>query len=278
MDNGYIHVKVAAISMKARRWKKEINADKMESLFREAAKTKAQVAVITEGALEGLAGTTAYTDYRYSSEHPEAVNRMVEIAESVKGKYIGRFRDLAKSLSMCLCFGFAERAAGKVYNTAIFIDQEGEICGTHRKMHQAPSLGPVIWHGDRIRAFNTPYGKAGILICADRWNSLVARALVLDGARVLYVPTHGDKTRGENNRRVLARARENGVPIVQANVGANLIISKGEIVGYKWGHDRVTTASIAIPVKPSETERREVEREFLDWRERELFTDLPPKK
>ena len=273
MGNGYINVKVAAISMKARRWEKESNADKMEKLFREAAKTESQIAVITEDALEGLAGTAAFTDYNYFSNHPELVNRMVELAEPIDGKYINRFRELAKTLRMCLCFGFAERFDCKVYNTAIFIDYQGKVCGTYRKMHQQPDVGPLIWHGEKIRAFNTPYGRAGILICADRWNSLVARALVLDGAQVLYIPTHGDKTRKENNTRVMARARENGVPIVQANVGANLIISKGEIVGYQWGYDRVTAATIAIPTKPSEKAAKEVEREFLEWREKIFFKE-----
>ena len=172
---------------------------------------------------------------------------------------------------MCLCFGFAEYRDDTVFNTAIFIDSHGNICGTHQKMHEAPSVGPLKWCGNSIKAIHTPYGMAGILICADRWTPMVARALVLDGAQVLYIPTHGDKTRAENNRRVMERARENGVPVVQANFGANLIISKGEIVAYQWGYDRVTTAVIDVPVKPSDESAREMEQEFLDWRKRRLF-------
>ena len=73
---------------------------------------------------------------------------------------------------------------------------------------------------------------------------------MLDGARLLLIPSYGARDRRQNQT-VLARARENGVPIVEANVGMNLIISKGEVVAYKWGVDRITTADIEVPALPS---------------------------
>jgi hypothetical protein len=68
----------------------------------------------------------------------------------------------------------------------------------------------------------------------------------------------------------LARARENGVPIVEANVGMNLIISKGEIVAYKWGNDQITTAAIDIPVPPSLEMARFYEQEYLKYQGPEM--------
>ena len=65
------------------------------------------------------------------------------------------------------------------------------------------------------------------------------------------------------NRTVLARARENGVPIVEANVGMNLIISKGEIIAYKWGNDQISTADIDIPILPSTEAARRSEQAYL---------------
>ena len=154
-------------------------------------------------------------------------------------------------LKTCLCFGFAERrGTSSVYNSAVFIDEEGDICGTYHKTQFAEGTHPS-WNfnciGETIRAFDTPFGRAGILICNDRWNPLIARTLVLDGAQFLLIPSYGSKGKSQNQT-VLARARENGVPIVEANVGMNLIINKGEIVAYKWGNDQISTASIDIPV------------------------------
>ena len=64
----------------------------------------------------------------------------------------------------------------------------------------------------------------------------------------------------------MGRARENGVPIVEANVGVNMIVSKGEVVAYKWGNDCITTAEIEIPMNVGRfTEHaREYEKQYLE--------------
>ena len=53
------------------------------------------------------------------------------------------------------------------------------------------------------------------------------------------------------------------MPIVEANVGMNLIASKGEIAAYAWGNDRITTAVVDVPAAPSERAARQLEGEFL---------------
>ena len=147
----------------------------------------------------------------------------------------------------------------------MFIDDNGEICGRYHKTQLAEGTHPS-WNfnriGNTLRAFDTPLGRAGIVICNDRWNPLITRTLVLDGAALIFIPSYGSKLKAQNET-VLARARENGVPIVEANVGLNLIISKGEIVAYKWGNDQITTAVIDIPIPPSLEVARSSEQEYL---------------
>ena len=53
---------------------------------------------------------------------------------------------------------------------------------------------------------------------------MAARALALDGARLILIPTYGSRTRIRNGF-VMARARENGVAVVQANRGMNMMVS-----------------------------------------------------
>jgi len=43
----------------------------------------------------------------------------------------------------------------------------------------------------------------------------------------------------------------------------NLIISKGEIIAYKWGNDQISTADIDIPHPPSTEAARHSEQEYL---------------
>jgi predicted amidohydrolase len=254
----YNSVKVAAISLKPTKWDKPANADKMEQFIAEAAKAQPQVILTTEGVLEGYVVMDAIA-------HPEKAEAMRELAEPIDGPYIRRFQRLAKTLQTCLCFGFAERIDDEVYNCAVFIDHTGHLCGKYHKTQLAEGTHSS-WTFNRIgktlRAFDTPIGRAGIVICNDRWNPTIARTLVLDGAQVLLIPSYGSKSQGQN-RAVLARARENGVPIVEANVGMNLIISQGEIVAYKWGNDQISTAVIDIPIPPSIQAARQLEAQYL---------------
>ena len=259
-------VKGSAISLKPLKWQKASNAEKLEAFFVAAAAEAPALIVAPEGVLEGY----VVMDVIEGRATPEA---MLAIAEPLDGPYIQRFRNLARSLKTCLCFGFAERrGADSVYNSAVFIDSRGDISGTYHKTQLAEGTHPT-WNfnciGETIRAFDTPFGRAGILICNDRWNPLIARTLVLDGAQFLVIPSYGSKGKAQN-RAVLARARENGVPIVEANVGMNLIISKGEIAAYQWGNDQISTADIHIPAPPSTEAARRSEQEYLSTQGREM--------
>ena len=258
-------VKVAAISLKPRKWDKDHNADKLERYFREAVRQSPDLILATEGALDGY-GVMEVLEGRRTAED------MLAVAEPIDGPYIQRFRRLAEELRTCLCFGFAERIGDDVYNAAIFIDAGGELRGKYHKTqfaegtHASCNFNRI---GGALRAFDTPFGRAGFVICNDRWNPMIVRTLVLDGAQLILIPSYGSKSRDQNET-VLARARENGVPIVEANVGMNLIVSKGEIVAYDWGNDRITTATIEIPAAPSTPLAREHERRYLDMQGPEM--------
>ena len=254
----YESVKVAAISYRPAKWDKAVNADKMEELFVEAAREKPRMILITEGALEGYV-VMEVVEGRASAE------ALIEVAEPIDGPYIRRFQKLARTLKTCLAFGFAERIGDEAFNCALFLDQEGAICGRYHKVQLAEGTHSS-WNfnriGQKLRAFDTPIGRAGFVICNDRWNPNIVRALVLDGARIILIPSYGSKTK-EQNQAVLARARENGVPIVEANVGMNLIVSKGEVCAYQWGNDQITHGVVDIPAAPGAAAARQAEQDYL---------------
>ena len=251
-------VKAVAISIKPKKWDKAHNSDKLEWFFREAARQEPELMLATEGVLEGYVVMDVIEGRR--------------TAEPIDGPYVARFQRLARTLRTCLCFGFAERVGQDVFNAAIFIDGDGEVRGKYHKTQLAEGAHES-WRfnrtGSSLRAFDTPFGRAGIVICNDRWNPMIARTLVLDGAQLLLIPSYGLKEQSQN-RTVLARARENGVPIVEANVGMNLIISKGEIVAYKWGNDQITAAVVDVPAGRSVEAARVYEREYLAQQPKEM--------
>ncbi|MCX7704973.1 MAG: carbon-nitrogen hydrolase family protein [bacterium] len=248
--------RVAAINFVPEKWNKAHNARTLEWFFSQAARKKCDIAVAPEGILEGY----IFSDVTW---HRERERFFYDIAEPIDGRYIKHFQKIAKKLKISLCFGFARRQNDEIFNSAIFIDCAGKICGLYNKLTEGTHpRWKFLKQGTKIRAFDTPFGRCGILICSDRWYPIIARTLVLDGAQFLLIPTYGSKNKTQN-KTVLARARENGVPVVQANVGANLIISKGEVVAYEYGKNKITTAFIEIPVKPSQEAVKLCEHEFL---------------
>ena len=180
----YQSVDVAAISFRPKKFDLTGNADRLESMFRAAAKGGAQLALAPEGVLEGYVVMELIT-----GEEPE--ERMRDVAVTTRGPVMGRFRALARELGICLAFGLAERIGDDVYNCAVFIDHRGRLRGKYHKMQLAEGYHPSWWYnrlGAHAHAFDTPFGRCGFLICNDRWNPDIARIPVLDGAQYLLIP------------------------------------------------------------------------------------------
>lgn len=235
-------VKVAAISFIPQQANVAANADRLEKAFRDAAATGAKIAVAPEAVLDG------YITYDVLwGKIP--TDRMREVALPVDHPVIQRFQNLARELGICLVFGFAEAADSDIYNTAVFINDQGTICGKYRKMQFEEGYHPDWWYnrlGQESRAFSTPYGRCGILICNDRWNPALARIPKLDGAQFLVIPAYGLRATKQDEA-VLARARETSLPVIEANVGVTLVISRGEIVAVQRDKTGMTVADIEIP-------------------------------
>jgi len=255
----YETVKAAAVNFLPWKWHKDWNACRLEEFVVSAAEAGAKIVVAPEGILEGYVSNEAIC-------FAELREAMLDAAEPIGGPYVAGLRRLARRLKVCLVFGMAERVGRRdIYNTAVFLDHRGRVCGTYHKTRLAEGYDKT-WFFNRIgkdiRAVDTPLGRCGMLICNDRWEPRIARALVLDGARFLCIPSFGNR-RKEQDRAVQARARENGVPIVEANVGVNLIISKGEIVACDRRCDTISLAEIDIPAAPSARAARTIERAYL---------------
>ena len=266
-----LKVRVAAVSFVPTKFDLHGNADRLEQAFRGAKVGGAKIAVAPEGALDGYV-----VNEIIAGEFP--AEKMRDVAITLEDPVIERFQRLAVELEMSLVFGLAERIGDDVYNCAIFIDHEGVIRGKYHKMQFAEGYDPAWWYnrlGQGSRAFDTPFGRAGILICNDRWNPSLARIPVLDGARFLLIPAMGSRSKKQDEA-VLSRGKENGVPVVEANVGVTLIVNDGSIVAVDREEEGITFADISIPppVASQEQERDRVEKEFLQWRQQEMNVRL----
>jgi len=261
------HVRVAAISFVPDKFGLESNVRRLQQAFRQAKAGGAEIAVAPEGVLEGYV-----VDQIIAGQTP--ADRMRQVALPIDSPVIESFQQLAKQLQMCLAFGFAEKVGPDVYNTAVFIDDHGVIRGQHHKVLLAEGYSDSWWFnrlGQECRAFDTPFGRCGMLICNDRWNPAPAKILALDGAQFFLIPSYGNRTTAQDET-VLSRGRENSVPIVEANVGVTLIVDHDRIAKVDRNEVGITYGTIDIPPAktPDLAARDQVERDFLAWRPDEM--------
>ncbi len=234
--------KLASLSFIPVKWDKAANLQRIESMAKQAHEQGADLIVAPEGAVEGY----LINEVLKSQNRAEMEKRFFDIAESIEGPAVQHLQRLARSLSVHLVFGFLEREKDILYNTVVWLDRNGEILHRHRKTQMAQDyFEPEFYHpGWEIEAFDTEFGRAGIMICFERQIPEVARTLALDGAQLILAPSYG--SRGEWNDHMLqSRARENYTFLVFTHPEQSLIIDPGgEIVENTPDQEGITLVEI----------------------------------
>ena len=118
-----------------------------------------------------------------------------DLAEPFPGPSTEAFSQIAREENVVIIVSiFEQRAAGLYHNSAAVIDADGSLLGIYRKMHIPDD--PLYYEkfyftpGDLgFRAWNTAFGRIGVLICWDQWFPEAARLTALAGAEILFYPT-----------------------------------------------------------------------------------------
>ncbi len=98
-------------------------------------------------------------------------------------------RLLEASRDLDLVAGFVEEDSRHRFYIASAYLSQGDILHVHRKVY-LPTYGMFdegrfLDAGDQVRAFNTRFGRAGLLICEDFWHASPPYLLWLDGADLM---------------------------------------------------------------------------------------------
>ena len=136
--------------------------------------------------------------------------------------------------------GFYEVWNDTLYNAAIYVtlgvDGAPVVRHVHRKLF-LPTYGlfdeeRFVERGLDLRAFDAPWGRAGILVCEDAWHSFTGTIAALGGAQVIFIlsaaPARGVWPRGDDipgpasvarwERLLRGIAEEHGVVVCYANL------------------------------------------------------------
>lgn len=166
---------IALVQMKSQFLNKEANIEKAVGLIEEAAANGAELICLPEGFNTGYFGGELL--------------KMIEKAERLDGRTISRIKEVASNLGVHIVAPIMYQTAnGKCENTAVFIDDEGNIIGTYSKTHPVGDERKYMQRGTEYPVWETKLGKIGILICYDVCFPETSRILALKGAELVIVP------------------------------------------------------------------------------------------
>ena len=149
-----------------------------------------------------------------------------------------------------------------IANVATFISPSGEILSRYQKKN--------LWHTERPqlaadihsphRAFDTPWGRMGMLVCWDLAFPEAFRQLTADGARVIICAAHWTNDDGGEGLNIngncekvfvdatcVSRAFENTAAIAFVNAGAPKGSGGKDEAGVNW----LGASQLALPLKGS---------------------------
>jgi predicted amidohydrolase len=170
------------------------------------------------------------------------------VAEARDGVFASKVRVLTRKHGTAIVYGYPERTADAVYNSAQCINSNGESIANHRKLLLPPGFESQYFHtGNSLTIFELNGFRVAVFICFDAEFPETIRAAAEAGAHLVMVPTALDHNWGRVAYQMMpTRAIENGVWLMYANhagtegdvvyLGASCIVAPD-------GHDRVRAGS-----------------------------------
>lgn len=223
-------LRVAAVQMNAG-LDKQVNLARAERLITEAAAMGSQLIVLPE--LFNLYGD---------------LSRAAAEAEPLNGPTVDRMQGWARSHGVWLTGSLACRlgeVSSKPANLAIVIDPLGEVRSQYAKIHlfDIDLPGRVtsresdhLLAGSEIVCKPIEWARVGLAICYDLRFPELFRAMSLQQADVVLLPSAFTKTTGQDHWELLVRARaiENQTYVVAANQ-----VGRHQPSGASYGHSMI---------------------------------------
>ncbi|MBN1226592.1 MAG: carbon-nitrogen hydrolase family protein [Deltaproteobacteria bacterium] len=181
MGDSMRKMKLAAVQSSSVFLNREASIEKACRLIREAGANGADLVALPEGFIPTHPvwfHFLASTSIKGLELSRELFNNSVEIPSAATDALCQACREAGTIAVVGLCEKLPNKR-GNMYNTQLFIDQNGKILGKHQKI--MPTLGERIvhtgGHGNTMKAFPTSFGNISGLLCGENSNPLAAFAL-----------------------------------------------------------------------------------------------------
>jgi predicted amidohydrolase len=172
---------------------------------------------------------------------------------NARAPLLTRFSGLARELGIYVALHLETKRDGHLFNTLVALGPGGKVVGVHHKFELFGSERDTHTPGERVMAFDTPFGRVGLLVCADVYGDpRLHDELTGDvGARIVALSARW--TVSGATRWQAAFARDWGVYVVAANAsrgpgkGGGVFDPKGRALAIdEGGQATVTVASIPV--------------------------------
>jgi predicted amidohydrolase len=148
-----------------------------------------------ERAKEAGASLLIFPELSLTGYYLQDITNQIGMSVSDPPPPLQKLIDASKSNDIDICVGFVEEDDRYVHYIAQAYIGQGEIKHVHRKVY-LPTYGMFddmryVGMGRKVRAFDTRFGRMGILICEDFWHLSLPYLLWLDGADTLLMVAAG---------------------------------------------------------------------------------------
>ena len=211
-------IKIAAAQVAPVYLNKEKTVEKACEIIKEAADNGAKLVVFPEAFIPGYPDWVWLIPNSKGADLNDLYVKLVENSVSVPDKSTDDLCNAAKENTINVAIGMNERnteaSNSSVYNSMLFIDDQGKILGKHRKL--IPTGGErLIWaqgDGSDLRSYDTSAGKVGGLICWENYMPLARTAMYQSGLQILAAPTWDKSSNWQMSMQHIAR--EGGVFVI----------------------------------------------------------------
>jgi nitrilase len=165
---------------------RDATVEKAVRLVEEAAGEGAKLVAFPETWIPGYP-SWIYHAARWNEPRSKRVfARLQRNAVEVPGPATDVLCRAARESGVHLVVGINELEGGTIYNSLLFVSDEGAILGVHRKL--VPTHAErIVWgrgDGSTLHVFDTPLGRLGGLVCWEHWMPLTRFAMHAKGEQV----------------------------------------------------------------------------------------------
>ncbi len=188
-------IKVAAAQFAPHFLDRKKTVEKACDLISRAGKSGAKLIVFPEAFISGYPDWVWVVPNGNADMLDELYKELVENAVTIPDETTRLLCQAAKDAGIYVAMGVHERnseaSGSSLFNTLLYIDDQGSILGKHRKL--IPTGGErLVWgqgNGSTLSAFDTTFGKLGGLLCWENFMPLARQAMYSVGTEIYVAPT-----------------------------------------------------------------------------------------